>query len=160
MQNNEEAEEDVQQTNDEIRNKDNKAKKQSQNLKKERAGDDDEAAEGQDDDRVDTADLINDYEEFLNSKQQMTEMNPEEDRMEVDQTTSKAKAKGEPDELYPEFDYMEEKLEKKALFDEWRSDDELCQQSIALLNKFKSETSPAASSLCEQLRIVLEPQLS
>lgn len=161
MQKNGEAEEDVQQTNDEIRNKDNKAKKQSQNLKKDRARDEDEAMEEeQDEDRVDTADLINDYEEFLNSKQQLTEMSPEEDKMEVDQTTSKAKAKGEPDELYQEFDYMQEKLEKKALFDEWRSDDELCQQSIALLNKFKSETSSAASSLCEQLRIVLEPQLS
>jgi midasin (ATPase involved in ribosome maturation) len=29
-----------------------------------------------------------------------------------------------------------------------------------LLSKFKQETVQASSSLCEQLRIVLEPQLS
>ena len=43
------------------------------------------------------------------------------------------------------------------MFEEWREDDELCQRSIALLSKFKAETSSAAASLCEQLRIVLEP---
>jgi len=46
------------------------------------------------------------------------------------------------------------------MFEEWRSDEELAQRSIGLLSKFKSETSSAAASLCEQLRIVLEPQLS
>lgn len=46
------------------------------------------------------------------------------------------------------------------MFEEWRTDEEACSKAIALLSKFKAETSSAAASLCEQLRIVLEPQLS
>ena len=76
--------------------------------------------------------------------------------MEVDEEQSRKKGKP-ADDGYLEFDYQAEKMQNKTLFDEWRANDQLCQQSIALLSKFKSETSSAASSLCEQLRIVLEP---
>jgi len=62
--------------------------------------------------------------------------------------------------LQEEFNYQLEKQDMKAMFEEWRNDEQLAQKSIGLLSKFKSETSSAAASLCEQLRIVLEPQLS
>lgn len=59
-----------------------------------------------------------------------------------------------------DFDYLAAKLATRALYEEWRSDEDGAQDSIALLGKFKAETGSAAASLCEQLRIVLEPQLS
>lgn len=48
----------------------------------------------------------------------------------------------------------------RILFDQWRSNPEVAEESIALLSRFKAETGAASASLCEQLRIVLEPQLS
>jgi len=101
-------------------------------------------------------DLVNDYEQFLKRRQEQTEaehVKDKEDMMEID--TDKI-----PIDKQPDFDYQLEKLEKRAMFDEWRGDLDLCQRSIALLSKFKQETGSASASLCEQLRIVLEPQLS
>jgi len=79
----------------------------------------------------------------------------EEDKMEVDQHFGEEEARGQPP--LEDFDYQQEKLILRALHEEWRNDEELCQRSIALLNRFKGETGQASSSLCEQLRIVLEP---
>ena len=59
-----------------------------------------------------------------------------------------------------DFDYQSQKAATRLLFDLWRSDAEVAQESIALLSRFKAETGAASASLCEQLRIVLEPQLS
>jgi len=78
--------------------------------------------------------------------------------MEVDQGIEEQQYRGQPPG--EEFDYQKEKLVLRALHEAWRADEDLCQRSIALLNRFKAETGQAASSLCEQLRIVLEPQLS
>uniref|UniRef100_A0A7S3CKX2 VWFA domain-containing protein n=1 Tax=Strombidium rassoulzadegani TaxID=1082188 RepID=A0A7S3CKX2_9SPIT len=55
---------------------------------------------------------------------------------------------------------MTEKQRLRAMMDEWREDELGVEQSLGLLNRFKSETSQFSNSLCEQLRIVLEPQLS
>ena len=48
----------------------------------------------------------------------------------------------------------------RELFGSWMQDSELHRQSLELLNQFKQQTINSSSSLCEQLRIVLEPQLS
>ena len=48
----------------------------------------------------------------------------------------------------------------RELFQEWLSNDAEHRQSLELLAKFKNQTQQVTSSLCEQLRIVLEPQLS
>ena len=58
------------------------------------------------------------------------------------------------------FDYFQEKLVLRAFYENWRTNFDESQSAIALLSKFKSQTSAASASLCEQLRIVLEPQLS
>ena len=78
----------------------------------------------------------------------------EEDKMEVDQIapTDVITLPSQED-----FDYQASKLATRALFDLWRQDEEASQASIALLSRFKSETGAASASLCEQLRIVLEP---
>jgi len=77
--------------------------------------------------------------------------------MEVDQTAADDNRLQQDLE---DFDYQTEKLAMRALHAAWRADEDLCQRSIALLGSFKAETGAAAASLCEQLRIVLEPQLS
>jgi len=59
-----------------------------------------------------------------------------------------------------EFDYNLEKMQVRTLFEEWRSNEEGAQVAMELLSRFKAETSESSASLCEQLRIVLEPQLS
>lgn len=59
-----------------------------------------------------------------------------------------------------QFDYMEQKQAIRTLFAEWLSDEREHDQSLQLLAKFKNQTQSVSSSLCEQLRIVLEPQLS
>ena len=79
----------------------------------------------------------------------------EEDKMEVDQHNGEEETRGQPP--LKDFDYQEEKLVLRALHEAWRADEELCQRSIALLNRFKAETGQASAGLCEQLRIVLEP---
>lgn len=48
----------------------------------------------------------------------------------------------------------------RGRFHEWLADEREHAQSLALLSKFKNQTQSASSQLCEQLRIVLEPQLS
>lgn len=59
-----------------------------------------------------------------------------------------------------EFDYNLAKASIRALFEEWKADEKRSMQAIDLLSRFKAETSESSASLCEQLRIVLEPQLS
>jgi hypothetical protein len=59
--------------------------------------------------------------------------------------------------LHDEYDYKTEKLKIREMFELWRQNEEESQRSIELLGKFKGETSSTAASLCEQLRIVLEP---
>ena len=63
-------------------------------------------------------------------------------------------------ESYDEFDYLQEKINNRELYDQWKDDEEINQNAIALLSRFKGQTGAASASLCEQLRIVLEPQLS
>lgn len=58
---------------------------------------------------------------------------------------------------YAVFDYFQEKLVLRAFYEHWRTNPEESQKAIALLSKFKSQTNAASASLCEQLRIVLEP---
>jgi hypothetical protein len=78
----------------------------------------------------------------------------EEDKMEVDQIA--------PTDIITlpsqeDFDYQASKLATRALYDLWRQDEDASETSIALLSRFKAETGAASASLCEQLRIVLEP---
>jgi len=60
-------------------------------------------------------------------------------------------------ESYDEFDYLQEKINNRELYDQWKDDEEINQNAIALLSRFKGQTGAASASLCEQLRIVLEP---
>lgn len=46
------------------------------------------------------------------------------------------------------------------MYEEWRTDEGKTSEAVNLLNNFKAVTSDSSASLCEQLRIVLEPQLS
>ena len=55
------------------------------------------------------------------------------------------------------FDYQEQKASIRTRFHEWLSDEREKSQSLQLLAKFKNQTQAVSSSLCEQLRIVLEP---
>ena len=102
-------------------------------------------------------DLIDDYHQFLENKSLL-----EHHEMEVDQE-AKQKSTAQKDTSknqipqYPEFDYLDEKMQILEKLEAWQENEELCQQSIDLLGRFKSETSAASASLCEQLRIVLEP---
>lgn len=95
------------------------------------------------DQEEDQTNLVDDYEQFLESrkKQDIAEEVQRDEGMQVDQSATM--------EEYKEFNYAREKQDKKALFEDWRTDEELCQRSIALLGKFKAETSSAAASLCE-----------
>lgn len=158
-QDSEMVDDDIQKTQEQLKAADQKAKDQKQKTKA--AGED-----GDDLDDLDAqagveeqADLVEDYQKFLeNRKEQMLLEPVEEEKMEVDQQFGEEEPRGPP--VLEDFDYQEEKLALRALHEAWREDDELCQKSIALLNRFKGETGSASSSLCEQLRIVLEPQLS
>lgn len=108
----------------------------------------------------DAKDLVADYQQFLERRQQgecSLVREREEDKMEIDEASTRVRPPGSKD---PDYDYLAEKLGLRALYEEWRSDEDVAQESIALLGKFKAETGQAAASLCEQLRIVLEPQLS
>ena len=58
------------------------------------------------------------------------------------------------------FDYGQARAMIRELFQTYHSDPDLISTSQQLLHRFKQETSTSAASLCEQLRIVLEPQLS
>ena len=60
-----------------------------------------------------------------------------------------------------DFDYTEARRVMQMQLERWRQGPEEEQATaLDMLSRFKQETSEAAGSLCEQLRIVLEPQLS
>ena len=59
-----------------------------------------------------------------------------------------------------DFDYHAAKLAMQGMVDLWRSDSVEAKKSVELLSRFKQETCEASAALCEQLRIILEPQLS
>ena len=58
-----------------------------------------------------------------------------------------------------QFDYSQQKQLVRQMFQEWQASATHA-QSLALLAAFKNQTQQVTSVLCEQLRIVLEPQLS
>jgi hypothetical protein len=58
------------------------------------------------------------------------------------------------------FDLLIQKQKIREMFQEWAMNKDLHRQSLELLAKFKNQTQQVSASLCEQLRIVLEPQLS
>lgn len=59
-----------------------------------------------------------------------------------------------------DFDYHAARLGMQSMLDLWRSDAAEAKKSVELLSRFKQETCEASAALCEQLRIILEPQLS
>jgi midasin (ATPase involved in ribosome maturation) len=56
-----------------------------------------------------------------------------------------------------EFNYMNEKQMLVVNRAGWQEEQQTVDKALELLNKFKQQTSEYAGSLCEQLRIVLEP---
>jgi hypothetical protein len=81
----------------------------------------------------DINDLVDDYQEFLDMKKDQKW--PEDDqKMEVD---SRPPNEMETLDTYDEFDYLQEKINTRELYDIWRDNEEVCQNSIALLSRFK-----------------------
>ena len=150
------GEEDIQKTQDQLKATDSKAKDPN---KRDQAGGEDGNKPDQMDTKADQeeqADLVEDYQRFLEDRKEQSMLPTiEEDKMEVDQRFGEEEAGSQP--LLEDFDYQAEKLALRALHEVWRADEDVCQRSIALLGRFKAETSQASASLCEQLRIVLEP---
>ena len=125
-------------------------------MKKEKKSKEDEVMEEEQkeaEEREEQVDLVDDYQQVLKNKKPIQSL-PEEDRMEVEKNIEvEFNALVDQDD----FDYQSQKAATRLLFDQWRSDAEAAQESIALLSRFKAETGAASASLCEQLRIVLEP---
>ena len=133
--------EDIQKTQEQLKAADSKVADPN---KRDRAGSENgEKPDQLEADQESQVDLVDDYQRFLEDRREQPQLRAvEEDKMEVDQLSSEEEPRGQPP--LTDFDYQAEKLTR----------------SIALLSRFKAETSQASASLCEQLRIVLEPQLS
>jgi len=58
---------------------------------------------------------------------------------------------------HTDFDYLEQKMLIRELFNQFVSDKDSHRQAMDLLGKFKGQTQQVSASLCEQLRIILEP---
>ena len=105
--------------------------------------------------KQDPQDLIKEYEDYLKLRkeqameidEQASHMNPEEQDVKVPTF----------DQDLEKFDYIEQKMVIRELFQKWLSDEAEHRQSLELLTKFKNQTQQVTSTLCEQLRIVLEP---
>ena len=98
-------------------------------------------------------DLRQTYDDYLQEKKQQEQIDDEIQRMDVDhQPFGRV--------IDADFDYNEAKLLMRNMLETWRSDAEDAKRSVELLSKFKQETCEASAALCEQLRIILEPQLS
>jgi len=149
--------EDIQKTQEQLKAADSKVADPN---KRDRAGSENgEKPDQLEADQESQVDLVDDYQRFLEDRREQPQLRAvEEDKMEVDQLSSEEEPRGQPP--LTDFDYQAEKLTNRALYEQWRADEDVCQRSIALLSRFKAETSQASASLCEQLRIVLEPQLS
>lgn len=123
--------------------------------------DKEEDSEKADEEMVDeklAVDLVQEYKDFLERRKELPKQEDrgDEERMEIDQI-AEARIALPVDQ---EFDYNQARASIRALFEEWRSDEQRTQEAMNLLSRFKAETSESSASLCEQLRIVLEPQLS
>ena len=55
------------------------------------------------------------------------------------------------------FDILELRQDMIERYEKWRKDKELVSSSYELLNKFKKTTNHLSISLCEQMRMILEP---
>ena len=110
---------------------------------------------------VDPRDLIEEYDSYLKDKaeQQRLAKEAEDSEMENDELATKEDLL-RFNQTLERFDYMDQKQLIRNRFHEWLSDEREHSQALKLLGKFKNQTQQVSSSLCEQLRIVLEPQLS
>lgn len=81
----------------------------------------------------DIKDLVDDYQQFLDRKKQ--QLLEDDHKMEVD---TQPQIELETLDTYDEFDYMQEKINNRELYDLWRDNEEICQKSIELLSRFKS----------------------
>jgi midasin (ATPase involved in ribosome maturation) len=101
----------------------------------------------------DPRDLIDEYESYLKAKA--------DEKMDVDNGDDSEDDKMRPASRFiqqlEQFDYMEQKALIRNRFQEWITDEREHTQALQLLAKFKNQTQSVSSSLCEQLRIVLEP---
>lgn len=97
-------------------------------------------------------DLISDYMQYLTDKQEMA--------MDVDQEAPEAGRLSTYTQELPPFDIVAQKQLITQLFEQWSLNSDLHRRSLDLLAKFRHQTQQVSASLCEQLRIVLEPQQS
>ena len=99
--------------------------------------------------------MIGEYENYLQVKRNTDmQMDDEEDKQDGVVASSGF------DYDLEHFDYVAAKAKLREMFSQWLQDPQSHNDSLKLLSKFKQQTANSASSLCEQLRIVLEPQLS
>lgn len=94
-----------------------------------------------------------------------TDKKPEENDFQNNDTPMLEEEEKEKFELVKEeyiiketdFDILDLKKSMLSRYEKWRKDKELVASSYELLNKFKKTTNHLSISLCEQMRMILEP---
>ena len=95
----------------------------------------------------DPEDLIQEYQEYLKAKSDQA--------MEVDEKYEQSGLEEKNvivptfDQNLEKFDYLEQKMVIRELFQQWLADEKEHDKSLELFAKFKNQTQQVTSALCE-----------